>query len=221
MKKNAWKSYWAGVDKSFIDRQIMAYKTKKGYRKLLQAVPEIGENGRVLEIGAGRAWISRILREKGWHATAIDLDLDEARTNSDKVDNYVQADIYNLPFGDNSFDLVISCGLIEHFNLDELQKIIVEMRRVSKSVAAWFPSCGLEWKIFWFLRNILGANVYTQIFKHRQKDIINIFLSSGLNNVKAGVVFFAGIFRYIYIYGSLPNSDVKNQLFNNESGGFR
>lgn len=162
MRKQSWESYWKSIEKSFIERQIQLYKAKRGYRKLLQAIPEIGTSGRVLEVGAGKAWLSHMLRVKGWYTIAIDLDPSFVKANSNKVDSYIIGDMYHLSFKENSFDLVMSCGLIEHFDLDTVQKIISEMRRVGKSVVAWFPTCGVEWKVIWSLRNMLGGNIFTQ-----------------------------------------------------------
>lgn len=202
MKKMTWKSYWESADKSFIERQIQLYKAKQGYGKLLQAVPEIGERGRVLEVGAGKAWISRLLRARGWRTIAIDLDSDIAMSNSKFVDSYVIGDMFNLPFKENSFDLVMSCGLLEHFNLDTVQKILAEMGKVGKSIVAWLPTCSLDWKALWTIRNILGGHVFAQSYIHRKKSLENIFVSIGLQNIRVGDVLFAGFLRYIYVYGN-------------------
>lgn len=144
MTKQTWGSYWEGTGRSFLERQIQRYKARIGYRRLLHAVPEIGTSGRVLEVGAGKAWISRLLRASGWPTIAIDLNSDIAMSSSTFVDAYVIGDIFNLPFKKDSFDLVMSYGLLEHFNKTELTKATAEMRRIGRSVVAWLPTCGME-----------------------------------------------------------------------------
>ena len=205
MRRQTWASYWVSTERSFLERLIQLYKAKIGYKKLLQAVPEIGTSGRALEVGGGKAWISRLLRRRGWRTTAIDLEPKIVKANASAVEDYVIGDTFNLPFKVNSFDLVMSCGLLEHFTLDEVQKILSEMSSAAKSVVAWFPTCGLEWKVIWTVRNILGGDVYPLSYIHRKEDLKDIFVSSGLQSVRVGVVMFAGVFRYIYIYGTSNN----------------
>ena len=202
MKRPTWRFYWESTERSFLERQIQLYKARIGYLKLLQAVPEIGTSGRVLEVGAGKAWISRLLRARGWSTIATDLNSDIAMSNSKFVDSYVIGDMINLPFKENSFDLVISCGLLEHFNLDTVQKILTEMGKVGKSIVVWLPTCSLEWKALWTIRNILGGHVFAQSYIHRKKSLENIFVSIGLQNIRVGDVLFAGFLRYIYVYGN-------------------
>jgi len=54
---------------------------------------------------------------------------------------FVQADASKLPFEDNSFDLVISIGLLEHIEpIENLCKVISEMHRVGKAYVSVVPS---------------------------------------------------------------------------------
>lgn len=198
---NSWKSYWSSTDTRVFEKLIQRYKSKKGYAKLLKAIPEIEGDYKTLEVGAGKAWLSRILRARGCHTMAIDIEPSVAETSKHFVDSYVVGDMFHLPFEDNSFDLVLSCGLIEHFTLSEVNLIIKEMARVGKSVAAWYPTCGLEWKAMWFLRNLFGGNVVTHTFKYSTSEICDIFSSVGLSSLRSKTTSFAGIFRYLCVHG--------------------
>ena len=199
--KDNWKAYWSSTDNAFLEKIIQRYKSEKGYEKLLDAAPNIKSNSATLEVGAGKAWLSRILRTKGCNTTAIDIEPGIVEANKQAVDKYLVEDMYNLPFEDDSFDLVLSCGLIEHFALENAQKIIREMARVGKSVAAWYPTCGLEWKVFWYLRNIIGGSVVTETYNHSLKDVTGIFSTASLEVTKSTTIFFGGIFRYRFVYG--------------------
>ncbi len=110
--------------------------------------------------------------------------------------------MYHLPFKEDSFDLVMSCGLIEHFDLYKVQQILLEMRRVGKSLIVWFPTCGLNWRILWSVRNLLGGHVLDKTFEHREEKIRELFTSLGLSSIKSGRIKFANVFPYIYVYGS-------------------
>ena len=200
MVRQAWDCYWESIEQCFIERQIQKYKYQRGYPKLLQAIPELPARGRVLEVGAGKAWISRLLRARGWHTIAIDLSSDIATSNAKSVDSYVIGDMFNLPFKKKSFDLVMSCGLIEHFDLDVVRKIFTEMKRVGRSIIAWFPTCGVTWKMVWKMRNMLGGNVYSEAYEHQKQDVNKMLSSLGFDDVKSGVVSIGKIFRIIYIY---------------------
>lgn len=200
--KNSWDTYWRTRDKAPVERMIERYKMQTGYRRIIDSLPEIGIAGRVLEIGAGKARISRILKDRGWQTVALDSNPAVAGDNFRSVDAYVIGDIFTLPFDDHSFDLVMCCGLLEHFSEDDVCSILAEMARVGRSVAAWLPTCGIEWKILWTLRNLIGGNVYDHVFRHEREKLEELLLLVGPMHVRSGVITFGGFFRYFYLYGS-------------------
>ena len=91
-----------------------------------------------LETGAGSGKFSFMLADEGYEATAMDFNetiLEALKRNNEKVDKkikIVKGNILNMPFPDNSFDLVFSEGVIEHFLGCDREKAIKEMVRVSK-----------------------------------------------------------------------------------------
>lgn len=92
-----------------------------------------------LEVGSGSGALSLILSEKSkCEYTLVDnssVALEYAsfvHTHSMGHRNSILANATNLPFNDNSFDLVHSVGLIEHFDNDTIQKIVHEMSRVMR-----------------------------------------------------------------------------------------
>ncbi|MDD5084868.1 MAG: class I SAM-dependent methyltransferase [Candidatus Omnitrophica bacterium] len=202
MEKHTWESHWEHINRSFVERAIERYKTASGYRKLLNAVSEIGNNGRSLEVGAGKAYLSRLLHLRGWQTTAIDIDKGVVTANSEVVDQYLIGDMFKLPFKNDSFDLVMSCGLFEHFPLDTLRNILSEMKRVGVNVAAWFPTCSIEWHILWAARKMLGSDLFIKVHKHNAQDLETLFSALGFNKVRSGAARFGGIFSYAYIYGT-------------------
>jgi len=90
--------------------------------------PEAGS--RILEVGCGGGAFLAFLESKGHTAVGVDL-LDEAvRVARDAVSasEVLQADAGHLPFGDSSFDRLVTHHLVEH--LDDLPGALVEWRRV-------------------------------------------------------------------------------------------
>jgi ubiquinone/menaquinone biosynthesis C-methylase UbiE len=98
------------------------------------------EGKRVLEVSCGRGGFSRLLAARG--AVMFGADFSEAalkiaqrRTAGGDVNGMavrlVQADAHYLPYGNESFDVIISCETIEHL-LDPLAAL-KEMARVCRA----------------------------------------------------------------------------------------
>lgn len=93
---------------------------------------------KVLDIGCGDGALSYLLAKTGALVTGVDneeLGLKFARENFNKEDperklryEFIPASAYELPLADESFDLVVSCEVIEHLQYPE--KMLAEARRV-------------------------------------------------------------------------------------------
>jgi len=78
----------------------------------------------VLEVGIGNKIVSNYLRESGLKVTTFDI--------SKTLDPDVIGDIRNLPFGNNMFDIVLACEVLEHLSFGDFSRSISELGRVSK-----------------------------------------------------------------------------------------
>src|SRR3990167_9093807 len=81
----------------------------------------------VLEIGIGNRTVSDYLKKAGVKVTTCDFD------KSLKPD--VLADILNLPFKKNSFDVVLCAEVLEHLPFKKFHRALEEIRRVCKKSA--------------------------------------------------------------------------------------
>lgn len=96
----------------------------------------------VLECGCGSAEVSAFLARQGYRCTLLDAApaaLQVARrrfARSGLTANYVEGNVYRLPFADNSFDIVTSFGLLEHFA--DVDRVIAEMTRVIRPGGLFF-----------------------------------------------------------------------------------
>lgn len=94
------------------------------------SVEEIQKNisgKKVLEVGSGKGYLSRLLSDSGYHVTGVDLNLKKV-VQENLV--FESADIGKLPYGDKTFDTVICAHVLEH--VLDAEQALAELRRVTK-----------------------------------------------------------------------------------------
>lgn len=96
----------------------------------------------ILDLGSGRGELSAALALHGKKATLLDWSVDNLQFSSALlrilgVDGHIcQADMTRrLPFRDQAFDVVFSCGVLEFFEQDQIVTALSEARRVSRKRA--------------------------------------------------------------------------------------
>jgi len=117
------------------------------HREFLTAMVE-GSKGkpmRVLEVGSGTGSLSIFLSYLGFEVVSIDNDPKvlemaslQARRFGGKV-NFVEGDAFKLPFQEKSFDLIFHQGFLEHFNDEEIRRLLDEQLRVAPFVFLSVP----------------------------------------------------------------------------------
>lgn len=98
---------------------LISYIVNKKREKFL--LENVGINDRVLDIGCGDGRFVRLLRKYFINAIGIDPNNKGLYT--------IKGSVYNLPFKDNQFDLLVLFEVIEHVD----KRAYKEMRRVLKS----------------------------------------------------------------------------------------
>jgi len=95
---------------------------------------------KILEVGSGTGELSARLSRDGFNVTLFDqsrsaLDLSK-RVFQDRglKGEFIQGNLFTLPFDDNTFDCVWNSGVIEHYRGDEQNEALLEMKRVSKDM---------------------------------------------------------------------------------------
>lgn len=155
--------------------------------KVLQFMPS---SGSVLEIGAGAGWQAKILSEKGYQVSAIDLiDSNYKDEQIFPIHNY---DGLNIPFPDHHFDIVFSSNVLEH--IEHVTDIQHEIRRVLRpgGIAIHVLPTGV-WRVW--------TNVAFYVFKLKKIFLlfINVLLRTKMakgskTTVKSGQIRRSGIF---------------------------
>lgn len=105
-----------------------------------------------------------------YHVTALDISYTALQiyeqVNPQKA-TLIQASIFEMPFENESFDGIYNLGVMEHFTEDEIQKILLEFKRIlkphSKIVLFIPPVFGLTVRVLdtahFILNNILKRNI--------------------------------------------------------------
>jgi SAM-dependent methyltransferase len=70
--------------------------------------------GRALDIGAAGGGNTRVLRSRGWNATALEYGHEGAEVAHERGIPVVRGDAVSLPLADESHDLVIAFDILEH-----------------------------------------------------------------------------------------------------------
>ena len=100
--KSRWMSYWHQIN------EVLSLKPKN-----------------VLEIGIGNKTVANYLKSQGG-VEVITFDKDE------KLKPDVVGDVLEIPFGNNSFDVILCAEVLEHLFFNDFENALYELKRVSK-----------------------------------------------------------------------------------------
>ncbi len=118
------------IEKWFMNRPQHAEQVINHAEKLLYFA-DVKEKQNFLEVGCGNGAVSRYIAKKYLlNVTGTDVDSEQiqlAQKNIDDIPNirFLEADVTNLPFQDNDFDIVLSFGVMHHISnwLDAFKEI--------------------------------------------------------------------------------------------------
>ena len=78
----------------------------------------------VLEIGIGNKTVANYLKSQGVEVITFDKD--------EKLKPEVVGDVLEIPFGNNSFDVILCAEVLEHLFFNDFENALYELKRVSK-----------------------------------------------------------------------------------------
>lgn len=168
-----WDVYWNKERKSenilydmiavfyrvFIIRRILDHFTRKHFVR----------NSKVLHAGCGGGQVDEGVAQ--WvQLSAIDISdkaLEIYRKSNPTVRDVVHGDIFNLPYPSETFHGIYNLGVMEHFNEEEIKKILQDFNRVlkpgGKMVILVPPEYGLSViflkGVHWILNDVLKKGV--------------------------------------------------------------
>ncbi len=145
--KDSYRKYY---DEIFSKRFNSPYPIRRYiHRSQYQVIAKkVSKDQKILDAGCGDGVLAILLAKAGSRVTACDIskpNIDSARQLAteqgvaDRID-FMVADAENLPFADDSFDLVISSHVLEH--LPDFDKGLKEIYRVTRKKAIIaLPTC--------------------------------------------------------------------------------
>ena len=131
---------------------------------------------KVLHAGCGSGRVDSDIIQ--WlNVTAMDISFGavalykKSNPNAGKV---IRADILNTPFADETFSGIYNLGVMEHFTVKEIQKILGEFKRILKPkgriVLFWPPEFGLSVRVLNFVHYIAN-NVFKKSLQLHPAEI--------------------------------------------------
>jgi len=143
-------------------------------------IAQIKSGDRVLDIGCGRGKFLDICKKKNIKAIGVDKE----KCSVDFCRQYgleaMMANVYKLPFSNNSFSFIICQSVVEHLN--QPLKGLREIKRILKKGGVFIVSVPTPEGSFW--------DDPTHIRPYTSKSIISLLEMVGFKNVQCSYVIF-------------------------------
>ncbi len=124
LSKKEFQQYYHLLADKHINRETDL--NVQSIHKIMETV--VGES--VLDVGCGRGYLAyQIAEQLGKSVSAVDMHISDTLTGSHNP-QFMQGDVEDLPFSDNSFDTVLCTHTLEH--TQNLGKALGELRRVAR-----------------------------------------------------------------------------------------
>jgi ubiquinone/menaquinone biosynthesis C-methylase UbiE len=166
-EKLYWDKFWKDKIVSGKFSELDYWFQVKVYRRMhnhfLSILGDLSGK-KILEVGCGSGYASLLLSQTDAFCALMDSSewalkysenlLQKIGVNKNKI-NYVLGNAEKIPFEDNSFDVVHNCGVLEHYNNEQIKRILSEMKRVTKRGG----------QVIVVLPNLLSLEIIYRMFK--------------------------------------------------------
>jgi len=164
------------IKNSSVDDVIKEYDNPAIFQKeLIKLInKEFKNKSKIIEVGCELGVTSLLLNDK-FDKTLLDLNplaidlTKKAHIRLNKQANFIVADMFDMPFNNNEFDIVFNAGVIEHFNYKEREKALLEYSRILKNdgiIIIAFPNhYSLPYRLAYIIRNLFNKWPYPNEYK--------------------------------------------------------
>ncbi len=159
-------------NREYYDAFADGYDDKRhdGYHKMIdeqaaEIVRRVGEGKRILEVGCGTGLILQRVVQFASKAQGIDLSEGMLAKAKERGLDVQQADATNLPFEDETFDVVYSFKVLAH--LENWDKAIEEMMRVLKPDGFLIVDVYNKKSVRYLLKKLFGPRKTSQHYDEK------------------------------------------------------
>ncbi|EKD89881.1 MAG: S-adenosylmethionine (SAM)-dependent methyltransferase [uncultured bacterium] len=127
-QREIWENHWDNNSIEDLTKQLYENPIYWRLKKIIK------KNQTILEAGCGLSQWVYCLSRQGYKILGVDIarkTINKIKKNYPKINLHV-ADVEDLPYKDNSFDVYLSFGVVEHF-IKGPSKVLKEAHRVTKS----------------------------------------------------------------------------------------
>ncbi len=119
-----------------------SHESEETFRKKTGLTPDDVKGKRVLDAGCGMGRFTEVVSRWGGQVVAVDLSfaVEAARENLAGRDNVtvIQADLFHLPFPEDSFDVIYSIGVLHHTpDCEQAFRGLVRYLAPGGTIAVW------------------------------------------------------------------------------------
>jgi SAM-dependent methyltransferase len=172
-----WNQYWKRYSLSKAEKWLILQRNK-----IINAYLDkiaLSEK-QVIELGCGYGSNIRLLNKKRGDVRCYALDNSPVAVNlvRGEISDAIVADCRNTPFSRDSFDLVFSAGLMEHFQ-DETP-FLKETKRILKKdgyLITFVPARFSLWKLYQLIHFGLWQHGYEKSYTYR--NLNTLFINNG------------------------------------------
>lgn len=209
-EKQGWEKHWGS--QSTIERTI------KGLKGINTAYPDVvrlllkltDEKSKCIELGCGTGTYAIELLANNRNCIASDYSEESLKLAKMKGKRLYNLEIptqlidaYNIPYPDNTFELIFSDGVIEHLDVPRVAK---EMKRVLKPngwMVAVVPSGSLLYRLVYYTLSPIQHRPFEVWLS--QKQWHDIFTNTGYKNISISLSYniLAGIAMRIRILSKI------------------
>lgn len=209
-----WDKHWdKNLKKSLFSRLSSMYRFLLLTREVKHYTTiYFPKKGIFVECGSGTGESSSKIKKNGRTLIALDIStfpLKKARELR-VYHYYVQGDIFNLPFPDNSIDGIWNLGVMEHFSEDEIVVILKNFRRVLKDnsvcILFWPWRLGPAHLIIEFLEKMISIIKRRKIHLFpeeytlfNKKKVEKLLIKAGFRNWKFHLSPYGGFIHWVVV----------------------
>ena len=211
------KNYWNWRSSSFGHDSDKSAAIADKWESIIRELTSPAPGRRALDIGTGTGQLAAYLARSGFDVTGIDL-ADKMVNTAKKYAadhnldiDFRTGDAEELPFEDNSIDVVVSRNLL--WTLPAPERALIEWRRVLKPDGLLIVSDGYWLNTTWKRFHHLAYKVLKNIFKKKSLVSLRFFLSyagaqrslpfyEGITSKRINSLLNTACFRQIHSYNT-------------------